>query len=453
MERVFLLGEDVDSTRLAFEPFDNLDLTKPIRLLPEGTWYRDGRTLKITKQRLLEIEKNFADGLPNFRVPINLDHENNDGKVGNIEEVKYMADGPKGPGLYVTEYDLTDRGKEAVEEKSYDGVSAEVVWTLNGQKYQDPANSKEHDNVLVGMALTPYPFFGHDEVALYTAEQNSAHSMPSYLPDGVVGWDEYDEWVATEAMAEEVQGVTGLFEMMVSNIVWSWGLEEKEKIAALKTLVAGLDERLEGATSGSDHDDMSLSDVVNTIKGFVMRNRKQEKEVEEPTENLKEDPQEDPMADKTKDAPIEDTPNEELTQAQTLAETEKARADKAVEELAVIRSEAETAELELQADSFKALSVEKDTYVENMGNLRALGGELAEWVYEQFAAHDLALSESGILDEIGSDLDGDASAQDRFIHLTENILKGSYEGNMEKWPDALAEAGVKHPKLAAEYLA
>ena len=434
---------------MAFEPFDNLDLTKPIRLLPEGTWYRDGRKLSITKQRLLEIERNFTDGLPNFRVPINLDHEDEDGKVGNVEEVKYLADGPKGPGLYVTEYDLTDRGKAAVEEKEYDGVSAEVVWTLNGQKYQDPKDAKEHDNVLVGMALTPYPFFGHDEVSLYS-EKNSAHS-PTYLPDGVTGWDEYDEWVATEAMAEDVQNVTGLFEMMVSNIVWSYGLEEAEKITALQTLVNGLDARLEDATTGGD-EKLSMLDKIKEMLGKNVEARKVA--IVEPTVNI--EPTEEPMADKQVDAPVidpKDEPNDELLALQATAVAEKLRADEAVEALAAVQAEAVTAELTVEAESFKALPVEVDTYVENMGALRIVGDELADWVLEQFQAFDSALVTAGVLEEIGTDLEGDATVSDRFIHLTENILKENYDGKMENWPEALAEAGVKHPKLAAEYLA
>jgi hypothetical protein len=159
------------SERVAFDDFAAIR-PGPIRILPEGRWFRGGRVLDVTRQRLEDMVRNFQSGLPRFRVGINLDHKEDQGKVGNIKNVAYIADGERGPGLYATEYDLTPKGAKAVGDDGYDGVSAEVVWSLNGgAKYQDPETGNEHDNVLVGLALTPTPFFGHQHVALFSAKE------------------------------------------------------------------------------------------------------------------------------------------------------------------------------------------------------------------------------------------------------------------------------------------
>jgi hypothetical protein len=134
------------------------------------------------------MERNFRAGLPRFRVGINLDHKEDAGKVGNIRQVAYLPDGWNGPGLYATELELTPKGEKAIGEDGYDGVSAEVVWTLNdGARYQDPETGSEHDNVLVGLALTPTPFFGHQHVALFSAkEQNMDTSLIESLRTGLL---------------------------------------------------------------------------------------------------------------------------------------------------------------------------------------------------------------------------------------------------------------------------
>ena len=161
------------SERIAFDDFaDRPTIQGPIRLLPEGVWHRGGRKLTITRERLEEMARNFLSGLPRFRVGINLDHKDDAGKVGNVKAVAYLPEGDRGPGLYATEFELTPKGEKAIGEDGYDGVSAEVVWTLNdGARYQDPETGSEHDNVLVGLALTPTPFFGHQHVALFSAKE------------------------------------------------------------------------------------------------------------------------------------------------------------------------------------------------------------------------------------------------------------------------------------------
>ena len=158
--------------KYGFEPFGSLDGVlrgDPIRIMPVGTFYRDERKLEITAADLQAIERNVNTGLPRFRIPINENHQAG-GKLGTIKAVQFMAAGPDGAGLYATDYELTDEGRQLVAAKRYDAVSPEMVWKKNGATYQDPQTGKKHDNVLVGLALTDRPFFGHANVALFSAD-------------------------------------------------------------------------------------------------------------------------------------------------------------------------------------------------------------------------------------------------------------------------------------------
>src|SRR3990170_4082403 len=157
----------------AFEPFASLDGVlrgEPIRIMPAGVFYRGERKLNITEDRLKAIAANFKAGLPRFRVPINENHAGV-GKVGQVNGVEYMPVGSDGPGLYATQYELTEEVRKLVQSKRFDATSPEVIWSLlDGAKYQDPQSGEYVDNVLVGLALTEKPFFGHDKVALFSAE-------------------------------------------------------------------------------------------------------------------------------------------------------------------------------------------------------------------------------------------------------------------------------------------
>ena len=183
-----LYANEAAATKVAFDPFGKMELGKPIRLLPEGRWYRGARILDLTRERLQEIVANFAKGLPRFRVGVNLDHEDK-GKVGDVKSIAYMPEGPGGPGVYLTDYEMSTKAIKAVEEDGYDGVSAEMVWSLNeGAKYQDPETGTEFDNVLVGVALTPKPFFGHNHVSLYSktqAEETVTDKISAMLRDAL----------------------------------------------------------------------------------------------------------------------------------------------------------------------------------------------------------------------------------------------------------------------------
>jgi hypothetical protein len=167
---------DTHSEKLGFEPFGTVDGVlrgEPIKIMPVGKFYRDNRVIDITESDLQEIERNTAAGLPRFRIPINENH-GTDGKVGTVNKVKYLADGPEGKGLYATDYSLTPAGQAAIKARKWDAVSPEMVWQKNGATYQDPQTGQQHTNVLVGLALCDKPFFSHEHVALFTADAPAA---------------------------------------------------------------------------------------------------------------------------------------------------------------------------------------------------------------------------------------------------------------------------------------
>ena len=178
-----LYAKEGNSYRVAFEPFAKVANGDPIKLMPIGKWHRGDRELDITKTLLEEVIANFEAGRPLHKVGIDLDHAEGAGKVGDVTKIAFLEgkDAPRGDGLYITDYDMTEKGVKAVTEDGYDAVSAEIVWSIAGAKYQDPRDGVEYDNVLTGVALTPRPFFGRD-VAIYSeGRRGEGQAMPLYI--------------------------------------------------------------------------------------------------------------------------------------------------------------------------------------------------------------------------------------------------------------------------------
>jgi len=209
------------SVKIAFDPFAKFEPGAPIRLMPQGKWYRGERTLDLTPQVLQEIESNFEQGLPRYRVGINLNHEDDKGKVGDIRKIAYMPDGPNGAGIYATDYEFTEKGLKAIEEDGYDGVSAEMVWSINsGARFQDPETGSEFDNVLVGVALTPHPFFGHEHVALYS-NKPEVHMEDSFYDRLINGIKELltKKEVLTEEIMSEPEVIEDIQEVIMTEVL------------------------------------------------------------------------------------------------------------------------------------------------------------------------------------------------------------------------------------------
>lgn len=127
-----------------------------IRAFPVGTYYRNGEKLHVTPKKLKDVEANFKAGRPGYKVGVNIEHK--DGVVGRVEDAEYR-DGDE-PGLYIKP---DAKATEFLKSGSFGYVSPEVVW----QEWEDATTGKRHNNVLVGLAATNYPFFG-GEVAVFS---------------------------------------------------------------------------------------------------------------------------------------------------------------------------------------------------------------------------------------------------------------------------------------------
>ena len=390
-----------NSVQLAFEPF-SFENGQPIRILPEGSWYRGDRKLNLTKQLLVEVQNNFEQGLPQYRVGFNLDHAEDRGKVGDIHKLVYLDDLPAGPGLYATEYDFTPKGLRAIDEDGYDGVSAEIVWSMNdGAMFQDPETGEEYDNVLVGVALTPQPFFGHGQVALYSATPTSKK----------------------ENAIEQV-----------------W-----------KSFKESLSEAIFGKEDIIEDDDTGNLETQDINGGEDMSEEKLQEELDAKVEEL--DAKKEELA--TKDGELEAL-SEELKARRE--EIEALKIDEDADEFAILKGahdklsakyeklEAEVREEKLAAEvkAFKALALDKDEYIEKMSALEDKDSELAEWVKAKFGGFDKSLAEAGIFVEFGNDHEDTANT---LTALVEQKLKSSFGDDQSKYAEALAMVAKEHPAL------
>ena len=332
-----------NSEAIKFELVDKygeFEYGEPIRLIPEGTWYRGDRKLDITSSLLGEIEKNFKAGLPRYRVAFNLDHAEDQGKVGNILDVGYLIDGSQGPGLYATDYELSPKGLSSITDDWYDAVSAEMIWSINeGAMFQDPEDGNDYDNVLVGVALTPQPFFGHDEVALFTNKPTKEPSLRERI-----------EKIAKEILFKE--GIIDKPDDKQKEILEEVKMEEKEKFEELEAKLA------EALTSLGEKE--TLEAELATLK-----------------EEL------DASKDNDKDEFVSKKDYEELRDKHDTLESE-------------ILSERLSAEV----DAFESLSVDKEAYIEHMAKADS---KQAEFIREQLSAADKALKKAGLMKEVGTE--------------------------------------------------
>jgi len=139
---------------------------KPFRIFPIGDFKRGDRTIDLTKERLAEMKANYEADRPRWKAPIYAGHptdtQPDPPKLGNVASLELKDD-----GLYaIPEY--SDKGKELVDEESYQYVSPGVLWKLAGASYTDEEGN-EFDNVLDHVALTNRPFFG-SRTAIFSSD-------------------------------------------------------------------------------------------------------------------------------------------------------------------------------------------------------------------------------------------------------------------------------------------
>lgn len=355
--------------------------TAPFKIFPQGVFYRDDRVLDITEQRLREMEGNFKSGLPRFKVPINEDHAGI-GKIGNILDVEYR----QGDGLYATKYEFTDEGKKLLQEGRYDAVSGEVIWTLNGGKYQDPQTGEYRDNVLTGLAICDQPFFGHSQVALFSANKKE----PSLIEQIKVAIQETFADLKKKPMADEEE----------TEPTDNPEEEDKEKMPMMK-----------GKQSMADKNET----VVDTYDAKA--------EVEKLTAQL----------------------NQKQEEFAAQLKAEKERADTFAAQLATEQKNRELFAYTQEAQSLTSLPIKADEYADTMYSINKADPKLAKWVKEKFAQFDTMIAQGALFSTISRNT-SDQSVE-TLETAANKILAEEFDGNAAKYSEAYILAGKRNPAL------
>ena len=136
---------------------------EPVLLLPvmPGGYHRWGTEADpITPEIIAALDANFLlrqdiNGLTGS-VPLNIEHDELAGKIGKIVGLEVGDE-----GLYAY-FELTPRGQEILEDDRFDYLSPEIVWS-----FQDIESGQDVGPVLVGAAVTNYPFFG-EKTSMYS---------------------------------------------------------------------------------------------------------------------------------------------------------------------------------------------------------------------------------------------------------------------------------------------
>lgn len=108
-------------------------------------WYGE---VRIEKDQIKEMKKNFNDKVHGVDIAINLDHrrENAVGWVTSVESIR-------NDNRLIGEIKWNNKGTEILENGEYRYISPEIAYD-----YKHHLTSKEHGTVLTGAALTNYPF-------------------------------------------------------------------------------------------------------------------------------------------------------------------------------------------------------------------------------------------------------------------------------------------------------
>ena len=501
------------STMHLVDAFETVNEGKPIRLIPVGTWFREGRKLDITPGRLKEIVKNFVGGLPRFKVGIDLDHAEAAGKVGDVKSIAYLDgdEAPRGPGVYITDYDLFPTGVEAVTKNGYDAVSAEVMWSLLNEesRYEDPETGQAVDNVLTGVAFTPRPFFGHKEVAIFSTGPSSKfhgdHDQSDHGSRGGGGGEAKGEpkdenkgtgksWTRAEqreiklkianvtktsgARVSDIRFIAGDEPEIEFNVRSSQGDEEdrannvQDALDRLDTIATKLGGELE---YGSDFEETGTLTITTGAILFSANDAGPEKMNTTPaTTPIR---RTGPEKSTTNGETVRPAPRPEWVEVERRvdyapAEGETMADEKVVEQLAVKTAEAEQLAATNKTLSDKLTALEAERKAEKLTARKAeltaeakayenLSVEVTEYV-EKFVA--LEESDGPLADwfraqfvahdqaaklgkEVGTDVDGIDDPTAKFLAAVTNIQK------TEKlsYDEALVRAQVSFPELATSY--
>lgn len=404
------MADEFKTEKIAFEPFGTLEGVlkgQPFKIFPQGTWYRGDRKLDVSAERLKEFAANVKAGRPQFRIPINLNHNHESGKVGSIDDVEYLPDAKDGPGLYATKFELSDKGKKAIKDDGYDQVSGEAVWSLlDGAKWQDNRTGQYHDNVLVGLALTPTGFWGKD-VALFTANPTPPKRGNGYTKLREMMKAKFDELMA---MVKDEDGDGEPDDMPE--------MPPKKKMPDMNTAETPVADAAEQPAAEA------ASQGVETMA-----------EVEKPT----------PPATEQMTQVIT---AEQFAAVQAELAAQKQTAENFRVELAKTNRARRLDQLTARVDAFMAIGAEKAELATKLLDLEEKAPELFGYFDGLLAALDGALVKAELFD---AKANGRQPAEERgaetFAAVTDKVWAEKYDRDPAKYEAAAAEVAKAQPKL------
>lgn len=132
-------------------PFADLAEDKWFMVFPIGkTIHHMGTKKELTINDAIEMVSNFKSNIPDYDLPINTLHRDELGVYGVIGDVRI------GNNRIEWQPRFRDGAIEELQQKGYKYASPEVAWS----GYEGVYDGKKHNNVLLGIAITPRPRLG-----------------------------------------------------------------------------------------------------------------------------------------------------------------------------------------------------------------------------------------------------------------------------------------------------
>ena len=451
---------------------------KPFRIFPVGMFKRGDHTIDLTPERLAQMKANYEAQRPRWKIPIYAGHpteaQPDPPKLGNIAKLELQSD-----GLYAVP-ELTDEGTGLINDGKYQYISPGVLWKLSGGTVYTDEQGTEHDNVLDHIALTNRPFFGN-QTSIFSSDANLMKGGDAMVEDNKLTtlFNMFRALFADAMMkcpkceAQMKQGGKcpdcgyqdkSLEGMVTDNTPDTFKDYNTEQRSAMAKSGAAMPD---GAYPIADAAD--LQNAIHaigrgsaphaTIKAHIMKRAKTLGK----TDMLPEDwtkKGDDNMSDPIINVEEFNALKQKAEQFDALKvqadgfaarlETERARADTLAEQFTVERKTRAIEGLKVRAEKFAiALPVKPDEYADKFYALGEQNAELAKWFMDKFDALNTVLAQSAVFTQLSRD--NAANTDETIETLATKIVTEKFSGNMQKYGEALVEAGKQRPDLAEAY--
>lgn len=127
---------------------EGFNYSAPILIFPLGKFYKDGEEREMTEEDAKHLVRQFETDVLNRAIPVNVEHEEELGAIGFYKRVYYRP----GIGVYAI-IEWTPLGESLLRQKRFKYFSPELA-----PEYIHPTQGEEIGPILVGGAVTNYPF-------------------------------------------------------------------------------------------------------------------------------------------------------------------------------------------------------------------------------------------------------------------------------------------------------